>query len=381
MRYRLLHSGFDQFDIAFQGAPSLDVLEQLKEAKEKAKEQEGPTLVAVGPGNVQMHVANHGMRGGYAFVCDTGPVGEKWFLKDDPNQSEWNIFASVHSRSLICKSLTQVMGGLRETLDQMGCRIGRESVNRVDYAMDFLAADFELQPELFVCHPRTKSSVRWSKKREDEDQPSAVLSGRRCKSVTIGKMPGRQIIAYDKRSDSLDKGKLFWFRVWGLNPEDAALQVWRIELRAGKRHLKDVWNLQTFDQVFACIGEVYGKSLKEIRYLLPDQADSNVSRQGVHPIWEAATTTAGAAFAHHKVRLSADEVREIDRQQYVGTYVQQIMGNAAGLAAALGLDDSSLDEHLPSHITHELKKRLKYCDASFWRSLERARDRLHFQSP
>lgn len=378
MQYRLLHSGFDQFDIAFQGAPSLNVLEQLRQAKEQAKEQQEPALVCIGPDNIEMHVAEHGMRGGYAFVCDTGPTGEKWFLKDDANQSEWNIFASVHSRSLLCQSLTQVMGGLRETLDRMGCRIGRESVNRVDYAMDFLAPNFELQAELFICHPRTKLRPHWSKKTDDDDQPSAVLSRRRCESVTIGKMPGRQIIVYDKRRDNLDKGKLFWLRVWGLDPDDDKLQVWRIELRAGKRLLKDSWNLQTFDQVFARIGDVYGKSLEEIRYVLPGQTDTNVSRQQAHPIWDAATKTARNAFAQHQARLAADDVREMDRQQCVATYMQQIMGNTAGLAAALGLNDSALEKELPNRVIRELRKRLSYRDASFWRSLERARERLHF---
>lgn len=381
MQYRLLYSGFDQFDIAFQGAPSPDVLEQLRRAKEQARENGQPALVSIGPQQVAMLVSENGKRGGYAFSCDTGPTGAHWWFKDNNSQSEWNIFVTVHSQALLCSSLVEVMGGLRETLAKMECRVGRESVNRVDYAMDFLAANFELRPELFVCHPRTKLRVHWSKKAGDEDQPSAVLSGRICESVTIGKMPGRQIIVYDKRRDSLVKKKLFWFRVWGLDPEDSSLRIWRIEVRAGKEHLKERWNLRSFDQVFAHIGDVYAKSLEDIRYVLPGQSDTNVSRLRIHPIWTQATETASHAFAKHQVGLTPEEVREMDRQKYEAIYFQQVMGNAAGLAAARGIDDSSLDEELLTCIVDELNRRLKYRDASFWRSLKRARERFHFQSP
>jgi len=381
MTYRLLHSGFDQFDIAFQGAPSFEVLEQLREAKEQARITGEPTLAAIGPQKIKMHVAENGKKGGYAFSCDTGPTGEHWWFKDNNDQSQWNIMVSVHSKSLLCKSLAQIMGGLREALDDLECRIGSESVSRIDFAMDFLTPDFEPCPELFITHPRTKIKVHWSKKKDDDDQPSAVLSGRQCESVTIGKMPGRQVIVYDKRRDSLDKGKFFWFRVWDLDPKDTTLQIWRVELRAGKDHLKDSWNLRSFDQVFAQIGGVFEESLEKIRYVLPDQLDTNVSRQQVHPIWAEAKKIASEALAQHKADITPDDIREIDRQKCIDTYIQQIMGNSAGLAAALGYDDATMCKKLSEYVARELEKRLKFHDKSFWRSFQRARDRLHFQNP
>ncbi len=74
--YKLLYSGFDQFDIAFQGALSASSQKIIAEAKRQARKSQEPVLTEVGPGRVAMHVLEHGMRGGFAYVCDTGPTGE-----------------------------------------------------------------------------------------------------------------------------------------------------------------------------------------------------------------------------------------------------------------------------------------------------------------
>ena len=57
-------------------------------------------------------------------------------------------------------------------------------------------------------------------------------------------MPGRQIIVYDKRREAIAKRKLFWFKVWNIERDDPAQKVARIEVRAGKKELKDRWHLR-----------------------------------------------------------------------------------------------------------------------------------------
>src|SRR4029077_1301274 len=101
----------------------------------------------------------------------------------------------------------------------------------------------------------------------DRNQPSAVCRGRRLESVTIGKMPGRQIIVYDKRREVVEKRKLLWFRVWGIDPHDTSVQVWRVEMRAGKKELKGRWQIRTFDDVDRAIGDVFLQALVDVRYI------------------------------------------------------------------------------------------------------------------
>ncbi len=378
--YQLLYSGFDQFDIAFQGALPRDVVATLEMARDEAQEQQEPVLVTVGPGSVDMHVSGHGLSGGYAFVCDTGPTGEKWFFKKGSNATDWNIFATVHSKALVSYPLEVTFARLRRTLLDIGCIVGLESINRIDFAMDFLAPpDFEPDHALFVAHRRTKMVSRYAKDGDDgENQSTAVRSGGRCESVTIGKMPGRQIIIYDKRREAIDKHKMHWFRVWGIDPKDRNKHIWRIELRAGKKHLKDRWNLRNFADVEAAIGDVFKHAMEDIRYVADHQTDSNITRQQIHPLWEKASGIALYAMREHRAGLTPDQIREVEREQILQIYIKQIIGNCAGLAVALAMTDDEIRRDLSEVIHATLANRIRYEDDSFWKSHKRAGQRLHF---
>lgn len=379
--YECLHSGFDQFDVAFQGALSQEVRAALAEAKEAAAAQQSPVLVQVGPGNVSMLIRDHGKKGGYAFSCDTGPTGANIWFKDNPSAAQWNIFASVQSKALLCAHLSQVMQDLRQTLEGIGCRVGRESVARIDYAMDFLAPDFILDHTQFVAHRRARVRPHWSAKPEDDNQPSAVVAGRRLESVTIGKMPGRQVIVYDKRREAIDKHKRHWFEVWGIDPADTSQVVWRIELRAGKKHLKDRWQLARFADVEAAIGDVCKHAMEDVRYLKEYQSDTNVTRQQLHPLWHQASRLALYALDEHRCGLTPDQVREIERREAEEIAWRQISGNAATLAVSLGMDDQEIKEDLSAIIQATLDNRIEATDDAIWRSLRRARRHLHFIQP
>ena len=97
---------------------------------------------------------------------------------------------------------------------------------------DFLAGTFKLNLDRFIAHPRTKKRPHWGEiePASDRNQPSAVCRGRRLESVTIGKMPGRQVIVYDKRREAIEQRKLFWFKVWGIDRSDRSAEIWRVEL-------------------------------------------------------------------------------------------------------------------------------------------------------
>jgi hypothetical protein len=83
------------------------------------------------------------------------------------------------------------------------------SIGRVDYAIDILHPSFVLDSRNFVVWGRTKIGTH-----EDlSEQRSAGRSGR-FTSVTVGKMPGRQVIVYDKREEVLTKRKLEWPFIW-----------------------------------------------------------------------------------------------------------------------------------------------------------------------
>ena len=166
----------------------------------------------------------------------------------------------------------------------------------------------------------------------------------------VGKMPGRQVIVYDKRREAIDKHKMQWFKIWGIDPKGKSNHIWRIELRAGKKHFKDRWQLRTFADIEAAIGDVLKLAMEDIRYVADHQTDSNITRQQLHPLWEKASGIVFYAMGEH----------------------------CAGLTVALAMTDDEIKHDLAEAIQATLDNRIRFEDDPFWKSHKRAGQRLHF---
>ncbi len=326
MRIKQLYAGFDTIEIAFQGALPLEALETFRDAKQNAKKDQERQLVTIGPENVAGHIASHGLTGGYAFLFDTGPTGDLWSFKDTADPSKWNIAVKPHASALACHSYQETKERILETLKAMGCRFGAESIRRVDFSMDFLMPEtFELNHMQFVTHHRSKVSPYFGSKGEtketDTDKCALVFRGRRTESVTIGKMPGRQVIVYDKRKAAIEQRAYYWFKVWEIDPKDTTKNIWRVELRAGKKELKDKWNIRTFDDLENSIGDVFNDAIEKIRYLDDFQTDGNVTRQRMHPLWLAAIVCLSKKLIDYRSGLVPGQIREVFRDKQIETYI------------------------------------------------------------
>lgn len=374
--YRLLHAGFDKLDIAFDGAVDPAVLECLRETQGRARESLTALPATLGPGKVKCLVQGYGMRGGYAFVIDTGPLGESIWVKDTLKSDQWPVFVSVHATALLAATFDQNEVRILETLKGLGMRIKTESVNRVDYAVDFATPDtFRLQVERFVAHARCKIKPHWGKKlSEDDNRPSAVLTGRGLESVTVGKMPGRQVIVYDKRREAIEKHKAQWFEVWGVDRADPDLRVWRVEVRAGKDELKDRWNIRSFADIRAGFGDVVSRAVQDVRYLEDGQTDSNVSRQTLHPLWIAATDALSGKLIDSKAGLAPGRLKAILREEHAAMLRRQIVGLVGGWAVTEGLDDNQIHEDLPEHVGAAIEAATGDPRSAFWRNVRRKRE-------
>ncbi|WP_417514770.1 hypothetical protein [Minwuia sp.] len=377
--FKLLHSGFDNIDIAIQGSFPPRVLAQLRDARDEAAAQMERALCHLSDGKIAVHVASHGARGGYAFLLDTGPNGANWLIKDNASPDQWNIFVSPRSTMLLANGYAETFAIIERTILNLGGRITGVSLNRVDFAMDFQTRGFELDMGRFVTHARCKLKPHWSANSTapESDQPRSVLNGRRVESVTIGSMPGRQIIVYDKRAEAIAKQKPFWFEVWDVDRCDPELEVWRVEVRAGKTHLKDAYNIRTMDDFEDSIGDVIVNSLDRIRYLAERQTDSNVTRQAPHPLWEAAQAVASGNLLDFRSGLTPDQIRTIERDKAMEVYMKQVRGNAIGYGVAKGLDDDAIKARLPDLIADQLKA-ANDDSADLHKAIARTRKRLHF---
>lgn len=380
MTYKLLHAGFDTLDVAFAGALPNTALSKLEHACAVAKECQEPVLTAIGPGNVSMHVSAHGMRGGFAFVVDTGPLGAKWMFKNSADVRQWNIFASPRATMLLAYGYEGTRDLLWTTLDAMGAKITNHSINRADFAMDFQTKNFELHQDQFVAHSHSKLNPHWGKSQNvtDDNQPSAILRGRKTESVTVGKQPGRQIIVYDKRREAIEKQKYFWFEAWDKDRHEPELEVWRVEVRAGKKELKNKYQIRTFEDFECGIGDAISNALEKVKYIDDQQNDSNVTRQSLHPLWVEAKSIALNNLCQFRSGLTPDQIIKITHEQAINQYTNLCVGNGIGLGIASGLSDEEMTDKLPALIADSLRKAFEQDSKRTEKSIRRGRERLHF---
>lgn len=113
---QLIYHNFDGLDVSFQGAVPEPVLEQLREARNRAQEERRDVYAAIGPQNMPVMVAETGARGGYKYRFDTGLDGEIWFVAHSPGRDKWNLRASVKSLALALYGYEGVKSRLFERL-------------------------------------------------------------------------------------------------------------------------------------------------------------------------------------------------------------------------------------------------------------------------
>src|SRR6516225_8427740 len=116
-----LYVGFDGLDVAFQGSRPEAALAMLERARDEAQREMRPVLVRIG--ELDVHVAETGARGGYRYRFDTGEDGEIWFVKQDARVDKWNIRVSVKSFSLMLHGYAAVHDRLYRRLQAMGARV------------------------------------------------------------------------------------------------------------------------------------------------------------------------------------------------------------------------------------------------------------------
>jgi len=334
MSLTVLRSGIDTLDVAFMGALPGSVRAAMQDAKERAIENMSPEPLEIN--GVSGLISETGASGGYAFIFDTGKDGELWTFKNNDDPSNWNIRVSVRSARLACHGYRSCCERLFRSLEIFNAIVINESISRIDWAVDFVSSDFVLSAENFVCHSHCGVSEH-SEIDEGGSGFAVHYAGRETTSITVGKMPGRQVIVYDKRREQIRKADSVWFGVWGFEREDCP-QVWRVELRAGKKHLKD-WNITTFDDLDQKMGDMFKDAIEKVRILADGETEkSNVTYANVAPIWAETGITLNVALHEHVSGAVRGRVLTGQRREMAKMYRQQVMGVAIPYAVALGHD-------------------------------------------
>ncbi len=332
MEIEVLRCGVDTLDIAFQGALPSKVLARLRDARETARADKSDCLIEIN--GVEGHVGETGARGGYAFRFDTGPEGEIWLIKDNIDLEQWNIRVECRALGLALEGYEGVKARLLDRLEAMGARVLTESISRIDFAVDFVAEDFELKPINFIAHWHCRQNVHRDFEPEDTDRAyEEEHRGGRCIGVRVGSMPGRQVTIYDKRAEQRVRAGSPWFKIWGFEKDECPV-VWRVELRAGKKHL-DKWGLKTFAEVETKIGDVFRDALSKVR-LVEARDPVNVTRSKDHALWPVVEGQAASALEAMAAAADAVEVREHCKAEILEMYRKQMVGLGVSYAVLKG---------------------------------------------
>ncbi|UWQ19282.1 hypothetical protein [Jannaschia sp. M317] len=375
----ILYSGFDGLDLALKLNISDEFDTLLAELKTDAAEIDGP--VGGDWKGVPFTVQPTGARGGYAYRLDTGPDGEIWFLKRPNKNDPWGARLSAKSAALLCHGLP----GWRARVERLaGLFSGVSepvgvSISRVDVAVDILDPDFVPDDDYFVMHSRT------GKKTIGELIETNGVSGR-VTSITVGKMPGRQTILYDKREEVMAKSKREWPVIWNkalerrglphLNMADPSVsRVWRIETRAGKDHLANRWHVRTWADLSHVLPLMLQAAMEDIRYCAPT-ADSNRARWPTHPMWAGALTEMVSCVERSIPVLEPADYRLITREERCAVIERQMLGLAVSYAVLHGRPKSEFEDFLRMVPDRLLSISLRH-PTSLATRMQRAADRFN----
>lgn len=335
---KILRAGYDGLDVSFLGTMPPSTLCKLERGKAEAVRNRGEATVKISP-RLTVHVAETGAKGGYAFRVDTGPDGETWFIKAS-DAIDWNIRVSCKSAMLASLGYEGAKARLYARLKEFGAYVEQESIGRVDFAFDFTApAAFEIDPALVVAH--VNSGVRehdaCMKVTADETTISCIASrARKVETLTIGKMPGRQVTVYNKTAEVKAKGKSYWWQIWKI---EEGKQVYRLEVRAGKKYLKERVGVTTWADLEAKLPDILHATLLKIRLCDPLKSRrANVSQRGYHPVWNAALAWLKARWQDCLTGVEPVRILVAERKRYAEIFTNLTRGTFISYANVLGIE-------------------------------------------
>ena len=330
-QFSVVREGFDGMDLAYRLKPPNLLQNELDTAKAKAAENQEPYGTEIE--GVKVKVSPSGSQGGYAYSLTTGPFGASWFFKKD---EEWGLKVSLASGCLATLGFDGALNEVRRTIEAWGMPFygGLEHVSRVDYAFDVRAYGFALRHDWFVSPSRMTMAH--------------YLAGQRTTSVTLGKMPGAQLIVYDKCLEVAQKGgaKEIWWKIWEramaaqglhrLDVDDGEDRIWRVELRAGKDQLRDTWQIKTVADLKAMFPSVLARLMRKVRYCLPSQ-DTNRSRWPDHALWTLVRAHLDASFETKTQTLEPPRAKAVHGKFHAARLNDQALGLLASMAHCQGM--------------------------------------------
>ncbi|PFG63769.1 hypothetical protein AXZ77_2382 [Thioclava sp. ES.031] len=344
MNAEILHRGFDGLKFTI----TTDIPPELREALVAAKAE----AVRTNAGSI---IERDGIAlavrrsGGMAFSAHTGEYGAEWYFLDPENRPKNNPGVTVDFRAFLLATggLEAAQQHFEHCMAALGIPYAETQlrVSRVDFAIDILAPWFEPEREALVAPQGTRVTT-WT----GVDETETHGTGPRVMGLRAGAVANRQLVIYDKRAEVIAKGKAGWLTIWNRNrtaagrpPLDLAdpdqSRAWRFEMRLGSKQLRNRWEIRSWADLDAMVGDAFTDAYQRIRYCIVS-ADRNRSRWPLHELWEAVTAAAGQGLEEQRSGVFASDVKEANREEHKRMLDGQLLGLLVSRAAAEGVTDA-----------------------------------------
>lgn len=350
----LIRSGFDTIELAYRASIPEAFLSALARAKAEAIEKR--KTIPLTYNEFRFLVEATGGQGGFSYRVDTGPFGAIWKFRGLESKDSWSTHVKIKSHSLATRGIDQSKLDCDNFLRFIGANFDPDDarVGRADFAFDFYAPALEILPSEFVSHARTQKS----------EIIERVANGDQTNYIRIGKLPGKQVCIYNKSGAINEERDLIWTDIlksaaaeFGIQFGERTVDIWRIELRSGKKQIDKFlnpnrrWDL--FDNQYKAI---FKNITKSISWRLP-QNDLNKTRWPLNPFWVAINNEIILMEFNRHFHVSS-EVIEAIKAEYLNQLASQLDGLFLTLAANNGVNKVSLDRFFRRQ-TDMINRRLK----------------------
>lgn len=370
---KIIYSGFDTITFAVQGALKPEAIKTLRLCKTRAEHEEADYPIKLGDISKDIYLKPNGQKGGYAFVLDMGFDAQIISLKDNIILTNWNGLVKIRAINLALNGYEKAIQSSLDKLKAIGFEIKNVSMNRVDYAMDVLTAvPIVLDPANVVTHSHRQVKSHY-------EPIVTVAKSRQVQSVTIGKMPGSQIIIYDKLAEVKAKLNYEWFKIWGIKRDAEDTYIKRVEIRAGKDALKAA-NISSIEAFYNRIGPALRRLVSSTRYVQGQSPDSNMSRRANHPLWKQVTSHIESGILAAPSDINPDGIELIRKEVKREQYNAQILGSMMGLAVCSNIPFENIADviDLFTDDIADMMRENSHFHETYGKKYARAKDRLRF---
>jgi hypothetical protein len=373
----VVHAGFDGLKFTIQADIPPALRATLADAKAQAIKTNADCTISLSGLDLAVRRS-----GGSAFSAHTGEYGAEWYFLDPENRAPNNPGVTVDFRAFLLAT-----GGLDAAQDHFNTCMAafgirhtdaQLRVSRVDFAVDILAPWFEPARDALVVPPGTHIA--------EIIETHAI--GARVSGLRAGAIANRQLAIYDKRAEVIAKGKHGWLTIWnaslakaGLPPLDLkdrdTSQVWRFELRMGSQQLRNRWEMRSWADLHAIIGDAFTDFTMRIRYTAPTH-DRNRARWPTHALWDVVTDVIATNLAAMRSGVIPDDVKTANRLAHQRMLDGQILGLLVSRAAAGGIPADDFDAFIKRHL-HTLRDASKEHPVPISERLARSIGRYRFK--